>query len=310
MAARAERLGDRGPSAPAHWEAGLGTGEAHVLVTVYAVDDEHLERRARGAARRRRRAGAIDDRPRAARRGADRRRATTSASSTGSPSRRSRAAAWRRGPATASPTARGGWRDVAHRRVPARLHRRGRRAARRAGARRSTATARSSSTASCAMDVGRLPALRRRPARATRAARSSWRPRSSAAGRTARRSRSRPTRPDAAIAGDPRADQRLLLRRRPATACAARSAPTSAAPTRATRDGFFDGRLSNRHRIIRRGRPYGPPLPAGVTRGRRRRPRPGLRLLQRRASGASSRRSRRSGSTTATRSASAPTRTS
>ena len=28
--------------------------------------------------------------------------------------------------------------------------------------------------------------------------------------------------------------------------------------------GFFDGRLSNRHRIVRRGRPYGPPLPQGV----------------------------------------------
>jgi Dyp-type peroxidase family len=44
MAARAERLGDRGPSAPANWEPGLGSGEAHVLVTVYAVDDAHLER--------------------------------------------------------------------------------------------------------------------------------------------------------------------------------------------------------------------------------------------------------------------------
>jgi len=43
MAARAERLGDRGPSAPEHWEPGLGTGEAHVLVTVYAVDGEKLE---------------------------------------------------------------------------------------------------------------------------------------------------------------------------------------------------------------------------------------------------------------------------
>jgi len=42
MAARAESLGDRGPSAPSHWEAGLGTGDAHVLVTVYAVDVEHL----------------------------------------------------------------------------------------------------------------------------------------------------------------------------------------------------------------------------------------------------------------------------
>jgi Dyp-type peroxidase family len=43
MAARAGRLGDRGPSAPEHWEPGLGTGEAHVLVTVYAVDNEKLE---------------------------------------------------------------------------------------------------------------------------------------------------------------------------------------------------------------------------------------------------------------------------
>jgi Dyp-type peroxidase family len=42
MAARAARLGDRGPSAPDAWEAGLGTGDAHVLVTVYAVDGEHL----------------------------------------------------------------------------------------------------------------------------------------------------------------------------------------------------------------------------------------------------------------------------
>jgi Dyp-type peroxidase family len=45
MAARAERLGDRGPSAPANWEPGLGTGEAHVLITVYAVDNERLDER-------------------------------------------------------------------------------------------------------------------------------------------------------------------------------------------------------------------------------------------------------------------------
>ena len=43
MAARAGRLGDRGPSAPEHWETGLGTGEAHALVTVYASDDEQLD---------------------------------------------------------------------------------------------------------------------------------------------------------------------------------------------------------------------------------------------------------------------------
>jgi len=42
MAARAEHLGDRGPSAPSEWEHGLGTGDAHVLVTVYAIDWEHL----------------------------------------------------------------------------------------------------------------------------------------------------------------------------------------------------------------------------------------------------------------------------
>jgi Dyp-type peroxidase family len=45
MAARAERLGDRGPSAPEHWEPGLGTGEAHVLITVHALDNAELEAR-------------------------------------------------------------------------------------------------------------------------------------------------------------------------------------------------------------------------------------------------------------------------
>jgi Dyp-type peroxidase family len=38
MAARADRLGDRGPSAPSQWEF----GSAHVLVTVHAVDAERL----------------------------------------------------------------------------------------------------------------------------------------------------------------------------------------------------------------------------------------------------------------------------
>ena len=44
MAARAAHLGDRGPSAPEHWVRGLGTGEAHVLVTVYAQDKPALHR--------------------------------------------------------------------------------------------------------------------------------------------------------------------------------------------------------------------------------------------------------------------------
>jgi Dyp-type peroxidase family len=39
MAARWEELRDTGPSAPSEWEDGLGTGEAHVLVTLYAVDE-------------------------------------------------------------------------------------------------------------------------------------------------------------------------------------------------------------------------------------------------------------------------------
>ncbi len=42
MAARAKRLGDVGPSAPEHWAPGLGTGEAHVLVTVNALDPAPL----------------------------------------------------------------------------------------------------------------------------------------------------------------------------------------------------------------------------------------------------------------------------
>ena len=44
MAARAEQLGDTGPSAPARWERGLGTGDAHVLLTINAqttADQRH-----------------------------------------------------------------------------------------------------------------------------------------------------------------------------------------------------------------------------------------------------------------------------
>ncbi len=47
MAARAETLGDIGESAPAHWEPALGTGEAHVLVTINARTTELLEERLR-----------------------------------------------------------------------------------------------------------------------------------------------------------------------------------------------------------------------------------------------------------------------
>jgi Dyp-type peroxidase family len=40
MAARAERLRDTGPNAPAHWEFPFGTGRAHVAVSVYADSEE------------------------------------------------------------------------------------------------------------------------------------------------------------------------------------------------------------------------------------------------------------------------------
>lgn len=43
MAARASLLGDTGPSDPAHWERGLGDGSAHALATVNARSDEQLE---------------------------------------------------------------------------------------------------------------------------------------------------------------------------------------------------------------------------------------------------------------------------
>ena len=44
MAARAELLGDTGPSAPTRWEQGLGTGAAHVLLTINAQTAADLRR--------------------------------------------------------------------------------------------------------------------------------------------------------------------------------------------------------------------------------------------------------------------------
>jgi Dyp-type peroxidase family len=38
MGARAAELGDLGTGAPEHWERGLGTGDAHILVTINALD--------------------------------------------------------------------------------------------------------------------------------------------------------------------------------------------------------------------------------------------------------------------------------
>jgi Dyp-type peroxidase family len=44
MSARAELLGDVGPSAPGAWEPGLGTGDAHVLLTINAQEAEDHRR--------------------------------------------------------------------------------------------------------------------------------------------------------------------------------------------------------------------------------------------------------------------------
>ena len=153
MAARAGRLGDRGPSAPEHWESGLGTGEAHVLVTVYGDRRRSGSSDARASAQRRRREPArstLVHEQRARR-----------CSSGARPLRLLR----RHRPAGG----RGQRRRAAARRRPARRPRRLARRARPASScsatrtrtarcptrppRRSTATARSSSTASCAMDV-------------------------------------------------------------------------------------------------------------------------------------------------------------
>ena len=42
MAARAMKLGDTGPSSPDHWDEHLGTGEAHVLLTLNAKGEDAL----------------------------------------------------------------------------------------------------------------------------------------------------------------------------------------------------------------------------------------------------------------------------
>ena len=297
---RAERAGGVG--------GGLGTGDAHVLVT-------RLRRRRRAPARG---AGSSPrpPTPSSARRRSctcsARRRwpaaATTSASSTGSRSPRSRAPASTPRPGDGQPDGAGGWRDVATGEVllgyvdedgtlPAAPLRavRAQRDVRRLPQAGDGRRPRSGATS----PRRRLPGRRRR----------CWRRRSSAAGRTARRSRSPPTRPDAAVSSDSRRINDFGYDDDPGGL----KCPLGAHIRRANpRDdvGFFDGRLSNRHRIVRRGRAYGTPLPPGVDRGRRRRPRPGLRLLPGRHLAPVRDRSRRSGSTTATRSASAATRTS
>ena len=230
MAARAEQLGDRGPSAPR--ALGVRHGERTCSSRVYAVDAEHLRAALAAILGRRRRAAASTL--------VHLQRAEALAGGTRPLRllRRDRAA---RG--------RGRRRRAAARRRPARRRRRLARAWPPARCCSATSTRTATLPAAPARAVRpqrhvrrlpqagdgrrRLPPLRRRPDALSGRRRRSSRPRSSAAGRTARRSRSRPsarTRRSRAT----RADQRLRLRGRPRRACAARSARTSAAPTRAT----------------------------------------------------------------------------
>lgn len=52
MGARAGKLGDSGPDAAASWEPGLRPGEAHALVTVTAQEPSHLDARREGVMQR------------------------------------------------------------------------------------------------------------------------------------------------------------------------------------------------------------------------------------------------------------------
>ena len=262
MAARAERLGDRGPSAPEHWEPGLGTGEAHVLITVYAIDNEHLDER-REVLRQFGQAARRDDGDqRDARRGAGRAARTTSASSTGSRSRRSPAAAWRRARATASPTApAAGATSCTGEFLHGHIDEDG--GLPDAPAAPFDCNGTFEVYRKLQTDVAAFRAYMEEKGRDYPGG-----PDMLAAKIVGRWSDGTPLvlspeRPDPGIVDDPArindfsyADDAEGLRC-PLGAHIRRANPRDA-------EGFFKGRMTNRHRIIRRGRTYGPPLPEGV----------------------------------------------
>jgi Dyp-type peroxidase family len=247
MAARAERLGDRGPSAPANWEPGLGTGEAHVMVTLYGVDEERLEQ-ARDALRGVGAAGAIkivhEQRAAALDQGRDH---FGFADGIAQPAIKGSGVAPR--PGDGQPDGRGGWRPV---RTGEFLH-------------------------GYEDEDGGLPEAPGAPFdrngtfavyRKLRMDVAAFRrfiaetdfpggPEQLAAKLVGRHRDGTPLVDhkginDFSYAGDPGGLQC------PLGAHIRRANPRDSA-------GFFDGRLSNRHRIIRRGRSYGPPLPPGAT---------------------------------------------
>ena len=247
MAARAERLGDRGPSAPERWEPGLGTGDAHVLVTVYGVDEQRLQE-AREALRGVGAAGAVEivhEQRAAALEGS--RDHFGFADGIAQPAIEGSGVAPR--PGDGVPDGRGGWRPV---RTGEFLHG----YEDEDGLRPAAPGAPFDRNGTFAvyrklhMDVAAFRSF-------VAAADFPGGPGLLAAKLVGRW-------PD----GTPLVDSRGINDFSYASDPDGLQCPLGAHVRRANpRDspGFFGGRLSNRHRIIRRGRSYGPPLPAGVT---------------------------------------------
>ena len=260
MAARADRLGDRGPSAPAHWEPGLGTREAHVLVTVYATDNQHLEQ-ARQALKTVGAEGAVtvvhEQRAEAS---PDSRDHFGFFDGIAQPAIAGSGVTPR--PGDGQPDGRGRWRDVCageflhgytdedgakpHAPAPP-FDRNGTFMVYR----------------KLAMDVA---AFRRflahhgerfpgGPERLAAKIVGRW-PDGTPLARS-------PDRPDPTLAANPHAINDFSYRSDPdGLRCPAGAHIRRANPRDSI--GFYDGRLTNRHRIIRRGRPYGPKLPPGT----------------------------------------------
>jgi Dyp-type peroxidase family len=259
MAARAQRLGDRGPSAPSGWEPGLGTGEAHALVTIHAVDEARLEARReelRGVGA----AGAVsivhEQRAAALTGGRDH---FGFFDGIAQPAVEGSGVAGR--PGDGQPDGAGGWRPVRRGEF---LHGYEDEDGRLAEAPAAPFDRNGTFAVwrKLAMDVA---AFRRFVAEEGR--RFPGGPELLAAKLVGRWPDGSPLvrapeQPDAALAADPRRINDFTFSEDPdGLRCPLGAHVRRAHPRDAP--GFFDGRLTNRHRIIRRGRPYGPPLPAG-----------------------------------------------
>lgn len=261
MAARAESLGDRGTNAPQHWEQGLGTGEAHALLTVWAVDNEHLDRiredlRQTGAA-----AGATrvinETRAEALPAGRDHFGFFDGISQ---PAVEGLGARGR--PGDGQPDGAGGWRDVA---LGEFVH----------GYRDEDKDLPAAPAApfdrngtfmvyrKLHMDVAAFRRMIDEVGRRYPGGPESLAAKIVGRWRDGTPLSVSPDAPDPAISSDPSRINNFGYADDPAgLRCPVGSHIRRAHPRDAR--GFFGGRLTNRHRIIRRGRTYGPPLPEGM----------------------------------------------